>query len=160
MLKFINCIIYLIVIGIVSFIIGRIIPKKSLHWDRAPWRDFSFEKKGLLYEKLQISKWQSKMPDMSRLFFMIMPKKKLPSIPTINNIQVMLQETCMAELIHWLLAVFSFGCIFFWPGIGGLIISFVAFTGNMIFVIIQRYNRPRLVQLRQLLELREERRNK
>ena len=38
--------------------------------------------------------------------------------------------------------------LFIWPGVGGIVAALVyIFVGNLPFVIIQRYNRPRLQKL-------------
>ena len=60
----------------------------------------------------------------------------------------MLQETCVAEFIHVLLSILGFGAVFIVGGAWGWIISIVYFlAGNLPYIIIQRYNRPRLLRL-------------
>lgn len=59
----------------------------------------------------------------------------------------MIQETCIAEWVHGLLIVLGFGCIWIWDGMGGWIISVLYALGNLPYILIQRYNRPRLVKL-------------
>ena len=54
----------------------------------------------------------------------------------------------MAEFIHVLLSILGFGAVFIWPGVWGWVIAIVYFLGgNLPFIIIQRYNRPRLQRL-------------
>ena len=55
-------------IGLLFFIIGRILPKKWFDYNAFPYKAFDCEKDGKIYEKIAISKWQSKVPDMSRIF--------------------------------------------------------------------------------------------
>ena len=59
----------------------------------------------------------------------------------------MIRETCVAEFIHVLLCIASLGCLRIWPGFGGFCMAFLYTLGNIPFIMIQRYNRPRLVSL-------------
>ena len=85
-----------------------------------------------------------------------MPSKKLSkSAVTAGQIELIIQETCIAEWIHGLLSVLGFGCIFIWKGLGGWIVSILYVLGNFPYIAIQRYNRPRLVNLLQKVRKRE-----
>lgn len=141
-----KCILYLAAIGVASFFIGRLLPKSWLHEDRFPFRPFAFERQGKLYEKLKIKSWQNKLPDMSRLFTRFMPAKKL-NADTLRDLPLMIKETCVAEFIHLLLPLAGLYCLRLWPGAGGVIVTLLYFLGNLPFVLIQRYNRPRLQRL-------------
>jgi len=147
------CFIYLAVIGIGVFFIGRLIPRKFCY-RRFPYQSFRFERDGAVYNRIRIRKWQNKLPDMSRLCPDLMPAKKLPKRLNSANIELMLQETCMAELTHFILCFLGLGCTFLWKGFGGKLLTALYFLGNLPFILIQRYNRPRLVRLleRQLLK--------
>lgn len=95
------------------------------------------------------------MPDMSKILPDMMPSKKLPKKATSEQLERMVQETCVAELIHNLLCFLGFGCVLLWKGAGGWIIALLYMMGNIPFSIIQRYNRPKLVQIMQKLKCRE-----
>ncbi len=58
----------------------------------------------------------------------------------------LLYETCVAEFIHWLLIIFGFYCKIIWKGNGGTVISIIWMLGNLPFIIIQRYNRPKIMK--------------
>lgn len=62
-----------------------------------------------------------------------------------NQIPILIKETCIAEATHVLAAILGFGCVFIWEGIGGWIVSIAFLLFNLPFVIIQRFNRPRLI---------------
>ena len=141
-----KCILYLAVIGVASFVIGRLLLKFWLHEDRFPFRPFAFERQGKLYEKLKIKSWQNKLPDMSRLCKHCMPAKKM-NADTLWELPLMIKETCVAEFIHLLLPLAGLYCLRLWPGAGGVIVTLLYFLGNLPFVLIQRYNRPRLQRL-------------
>lgn len=83
---------------------------------------------------------------MSKIFTTIMPEKKVnDTSPTV--LYRMVQETCIAEFIRILLAIFGFACVYIWNGVGGLVVSCLFFIVNLPFVLIQRYNRPRLLRV-------------
>lgn len=143
-----GCLLYLSAIGIAFFLIGRILPKKWFCANRFPYRSFRFEHEGKIYNRLKIRTWQNKVPDMSRIFSGLMPPKKL-TYHTLEKLPLLIQETSVAECIHLLLCFAGLYCIRIWNGYGGVVISILYFLGNVPFILIQRYNRPRLQQLLQ-----------
>lgn len=143
---------YLIVISVVSFFIGRILPQSWVNYRRFPYRPFPFEDEGKVYLSLKINRWQKKLPDMSRILPMLMPAKKLDSC-TVEKVTVMIQETCTAEFVHLAVSVFGLYGIVLWPGAGGITLSLLfILLGNIPYILIQRYNRPRLLRLLKRLE--------
>jgi len=149
-----DCVLYLIIISVLSFFIGRILPKGWFRHDLFPYRIYGFEKNGRIYTGIGIHKWQNRIPDISKIFPFMMPRKKL-SEDNIERLPRMIQETCVAEFIHGLNAIAGFGCLWICPGGGGLILSIVyAVAFNLPFVLVQRYNRPRLLELKKRLEKR------
>ena len=134
-MQFLKCACYLAGLGILSFVLGRLVPKTWFDYTRFPYRTFAFERNGKLYEALRVSRWQSRVPDMSRLFSKLMPPKKMPARPD-------------EQATHTLLMLAGLGVIGIWPCVWGVMLYLVyAILGNLIFIIIQRYNRPRLVRL-------------
>ncbi len=139
------CALYAAVLGVLSFTVGRIVPKRWFHSDRFPFRCSEKEKK--LYAALRVKDWQSKVPDMSRLFKRIMPAKRI-NADTLSDLPRMLEETCVAEATHGILSLLGLGCMRLWKGIGGVLFAAAyILLGNVPFIIIQRYNRPRLQKL-------------
>ena len=94
---------------------------------------------------------------MSRLFRHIMPAKKMTA-ETVADIPRMLEETCVAELTHTLLSILGLAMLWLWPGWGGIIVTIMyILLGNVPFIIIQRYNRPRLQRLYAMQQRKRER---
>ena len=54
---FLYCLLYAIALGIISFLLGRLLPKSWFHFDRAPFRAFGWEKDGRVYLKVGINRW-------------------------------------------------------------------------------------------------------
>ena len=73
-MNFLNCLGYLLIVGIAIFLIGRLFPRRWISADRFIFRSFAFEKEGKIYDKIKISKWKTKLPDMSVLITKIIPR--------------------------------------------------------------------------------------
>lgn len=92
---------------------------------------------------------------MSRIFSAVMPAKKLPRQMNVQNMERMVQETCVAELTHGMLCIMGVGCPLIWKSVGGWILFILYLLGNIPFILIQRYNRPKPIRLLNRLQLRE-----
>ena len=144
-MKFLSCIRYILTLGVVSFVTGRLMPKRWFHADHFPWHCDPSEQH--LWKILRVRQWQGKAPDMSRLFPHLIPPKKITE-ETITDLPRMIEETCVAEWTHIALSVAGLAMLRIWPGVGGICITLIyILLGNLPFIIIQRYNRPRLQKL-------------
>lgn len=98
-----------------------------------------WEKK--LYRTLGVKRWKDKMPTFNPREF-AMENRSLEEI---------IQATCQAELVHEVNIVLSFVPIISAIWFGALpvfiLTSLCGAMFDMLFVIMQRYNRPRLVKL-------------
>ena len=142
-----NCIKYLAGTGVLGFVVGRILPKRWFHPQMFPYREYAFEQGGKIYHKLQIRRWQNNLPDMSRILPWCMPPKRLPGKWDADVLTDMIRETCVAEIVHVAHGLAGLGCLALWDGFGGVLMAFLAAVGNLPFVIVQRYNRPRFQKL-------------
>lgn len=148
-MAFLYCLIYLASIGIMSFVVGRLISKHR--FDHTKRVFCVFEREMRFYERIKIKNWQNKLPDMSRILPGAMPAKSM-KCDYRNDITAMINETCVAGVIHFALCILGFGCAFIWRGIAGIIASVLYCIGNIPFIMIQRYNRPRLIRLAKAME--------
>lgn len=68
-----------------------------------------------------------------------------------KNICEIVEASCQAEIIHEIIMVFSLLPIILIPFLGGniaiILTSILAMLFDSLFVIIQRYNRPRIIKL-------------
>lgn len=122
------------------------IPRDVLNEHAFPFRPFDFEDNGRIYDSIGIKYWMNRLPDMSRILPCIMPTKKLDGKMT-EKLPVMIKETCIAELVHILLIPAGFVCLFICRGTGGVIVTAAYEIFNFLFILIQRYTRPRLIGL-------------
>ena len=138
---------YLVCISIIAFPVGRLFPKKWFRYDRFPYTAYPWEDDGRIYYKIGIRKWMNKVPDMSRIMKNCMKRKELKSGFDGDDVRYLLDESCIAEVVHILLGIFGLQCIEYWPCSGGVIFAVLYLIGNLLFVCIQRHNRPRLARL-------------
>ena len=105
-------------------------------------------------------KWFQEKPSEKKLYRLLKVKKWKKWLPTFNpedfnlkdrSVEEIIQVSCQAEVVHEVIMPFSFVPILFsiWFGSLGVFIitSCAAFIFDSIFVIMQRFNRPRLMQL-------------
>ena len=98
-----------------------------------------FEQK--IYKFLKVKNWKDNVPSWEQGAFSL-------KNDSLHNIAI---GMCNAELVHEIIAILSFVPILFSIkyGVPAVFIftSILAGTFDMIFVIIQRYNRPRIIKL-------------
>lgn len=152
---FFRCVFYLAAVGVLFFLIGRILPKRWFRHDRFPYRLLKPEKNGSVYRLLAVHRWKEKFPDMSVFLPGMIPSKKLPETMNAFQAERMVQETCIAEFIHSLLCITGLGCVIIWKGIGGISIAVLYVLANLPYCVIQRYNRPKLVKIWMTLRVKE-----
>lgn len=137
--------------GILSFVIGQSLPRKWFDFDAFPYRDFAWENGGRVYEKVKVRSWKDRVPDMSK-FVPGMVKKKASLARNSSSMERLVRETCVAEAVHWALILIVA------PVMGifaGWLIALLYAVGNLLFVVIQRYNRPRLREILRRMEMRK-----
>lgn len=141
--------------GVLSFAIGQSLPRKWFDFDRFPYKDFSWEKGGRIYEKVKVRAWKDRVPDMSR-FVPGMVKKKAALARNSMSMERLIREMCVAEAVHMAL-IFAVSPVMahFVGGALGTVIAALYALGNLLFVIIQRYNRPRLREILRRMEMRK-----
>lgn len=144
---FVNCLIYLIVSGLCIFFIGRIFPRKFIKEKCFPFKSYKFEKNGKIYEKIKIKKWKTKLPDASVIIHKfvpkLMPEKRIRNLKK-ANIETLVKESCVAEMTYFLAALCGFLCVKIWYKKWGVVLSIINMICHIPFILIQRYNRPRL----------------
>ena len=94
-----------------------------------------------LYKWLRVKQWKSKLPSYQADYFD--PKK--------HSWDEIAQAMCQAELVHEVIIVLSFVPILLSCWFGEFFVFLITSLGaaafDMLFVMIQRYNRPRILKL-------------
>lgn len=98
-----------------------------------------FEKR--LYEKLGVKRWKHKVPTYDPDSFSMEH----------HTIEEVIQTMCIAEIGHEIMILFSYLTLLFSIPFGAffvfLLTAVLAGGVDTVFVVIQRYNRPRLVRI-------------
>lgn len=122
--------------------VGSLIDAKyhnRMDYTRKWFAEKPFEQK--LYKRLRVKKWKKWLPTYDTQAFTL---KR-------GSIEELVQTTCQAEVVHEVNMPLSFVPVVFsvWFGSLGvfLVTSVAAFLFDGIFVVMQRYNRPRLIRL-------------
>lgn len=139
----------------------RVFPKRLYNPDLSFYTEHSFEKK--LYKKLQVAKWKDKFPERGGMVGFSKKSLKSPHDPA--YIDQFIMETCIGEFVHYLWGIFGFLSLpltFLVDGTTKHIHVFVIMATLNLFVqlffsIIQRYNRPRLIRIKNKLSAKKRR---
>ena len=127
--------VYRLIVGYGLFAIYHNHMDYSKNW----FQERSFEKS--LYKAIHVKKWKNKMPTFHPTWFDISK----------HSIEDIIMTGCEAEVGHEINVLLSFIplILIFWFGAPTVFIitSVAGAIMDLIFVIIQRYNRPRLVAI-------------
>ncbi len=154
-MPFLHSVLYVLFCGMMAHVIGEAVPRAWFHADRFPYAPCKWEEDGAVYEKMGIQRWKDRLPDMSRVCKRMFPKR-LDRFPTAERVERLIAETCVAEATHGALCLAAPVIWFFWRNYVGVILSGTVVICNLPFMMIQRYNRPKLVVLYKRLAAREE----
>ncbi len=125
---------------VMRLFVGFIVPKGFCYTDKF-FTERAFEKP--LYKALRVKKWKKFMPSYNPDSYIV--EDGVQSLKNIAN------TTCRNEVIHLVICALSFVPILFSVPFGEtavfIITSVLGCMFDMIFVIMQRYNRPRIVKL-------------
>lgn len=129
---------HLIIRLFISNLIGRI-PLDAFDPDEPRFRELPFERR--LYGLLRVKKWKAGAPTYDISEFS----------PVYHTFGELARTTCRAETSHWLCVLASLVTLCFSAWFGDLPVFLVtALAGALVdltFIVIQRYNRPRMARL-------------
>lgn len=127
---------------IMRLVIGCII--NWIMHNKANYNNNYFKTKKLeqkIYKIIKVKKWKDKMPTYNPDFYST-EKHSLEEIAMV---------TCQAEIVHELIIIFSFVPVLFTLWFDSfwvfMITSIISALIDTLFVIMQRYNRPRIIKL-------------
>lgn len=125
------------------------LPERMLDWRIFPFRTFDWERGGEFYQKwFRVHQWKRHLPDGGALRGEEYRKKTLAHL-TEEHMRRFLVESCRAEATHFLaiLPFWAFG--FLAPPEVILYMLLYALAVNLPCILVQRYNRPRVVEVLQ-----------
>lgn len=127
----------------IGSVVNLIMKNKADH--NSIWfREKRFENK--LYKLMRVRKWKKYLPTYSPVTF----------DTTQKTVKEIVGATCQAEIVHEIIMVLSLVPIALIPLLGGaaaiIITSFLSMLIDLTFVILQRYNRPKLIRVMERFE--------
>jgi len=127
--------------------IVRVFPKSLYEPNNCFFKEKAFEKQ--LYKAIRIAKWKDRLPEWGKILGF--EKKNLNKDLQAQYLDRFILETCYAEVGHLGMALLGFACIAVNPNsyfLMALICALVNVVIQIPFILIQRYNRPRLLRIR------------
>ena len=113
--------------------------RNKMNYNRWWFKERKYEMK--FYNFLRVKKWKKHLPTYNSEYYDVRK----------HSVEEIIQATCQAEIVHEINMILSFVPVIFtiWFGslVAFLVTSSIAFCFDSIFVIMQRYNRPRLIRL-------------
>ena len=135
-------------------LIGRKVPDSKLNAELFLYRTQKWENNGKIYKKLLVHKWKGLLPDGAKHFKGDFTKKHLLATNS-EYLAKFVRESCRAELVHYLGMVPFIIFFLFVPPLVACILMIYSIFVNLPCIIAQRYNRPRLIALYNIMIQRE-----
>jgi glycosyl-4,4'-diaponeurosporenoate acyltransferase len=110
-------------------------------------REREWEKKGEIYQQiLKVKLWKKFLPELSDFAKGVFPKKTIKEFSK-DYLQKFLFESRKSEVTHWCI-IFSAVLFYLWNDFNSAsLILAIAAVLNLPYIIIQRYNRPRIMEV-------------
>ena len=143
----ISLLVLVVIDAVCALFVRYCLPKKMFNPFLKAYSVGKFERK--FQEKIGVRKWKDRIPEAGQLFANF-SKTEIADMSNNEYVYKFMSETVYAEIMHWLSAIFSFLIIFIDLRLA-LTVALPLIVGNMILnllpVIVQRYNRPKLMVL-------------
>jgi glycosyl-4,4'-diaponeurosporenoate acyltransferase len=122
------------------------LPLRRLDHDAPLTRLRTWERGGRVYERLGIRRWKDRLPEFGAVFRGGASKRSLPSRDT-AHLTRFAAETRRAEIVHWAIPLVTPLFVLWNPAwlVGGMVVY--AVVANAPCLIVQRYNRGRLLRV-------------
>lgn len=123
-------------------------------YSRDSWllREREWEKRGEFYQRVfRVKLWKKLLPELSDIVKSVFPKKRIKEY-TREYLQKYIFESCKSEVTHWCI-ILSALLFFLWSEFEpAMMILLLAIILNLPYIIIQRYNRPRIMGMVESIE--------
>lgn len=131
-----------VIVTILSLIVpDYVFTKKSWILKERKW-----EQKGEFYQKyFKVRLWKNHLPELGDFIRGIFPKKKIMEFSD-EYLRKYLFESRKSELTHWCIILSSLLFILWNEPHEALLMFIIAAVINLPYIIIQRYNRPRIAE--------------
>jgi len=135
---------WFLVIFFAGFLMQKV-PVTRFSYTKRPFRPGKWERCGDTYKKIGIRRWKALMPEAGGVFDGF--GKRQARHRDSAHLDTFARETCRAEVVHYIIMAALPPFAIWNPPSAMLIMLPVVIAGNLPCIVIQRYNRPRLVRL-------------
>lgn len=141
-----NIIIFLVLSTVITYLTEKL-PDRIYNYNMWVFKEREWEKKGSFYKRiLKVRIWKAFLPELSEYVKGVFPKKHIKQRNR-EYLSKYIMESCKSEFTHW--SIIASSLLFqlwsdWWVSFGVFITAIVL---NLPYIIIQRYNRPRVVQV-------------
>lgn len=151
--KFLTNLILFMIFSIAITILSNVLPDSVYSSKNWLLRERKWEKKGEFYQRtLKVKHWKKFLPELSDFVKNVFPKKEIKEFSK-DYLQKYLLENCKSELTHWCI-IFSSLLFFLWAEFErSSLVIIIAVILNLPYIIIQRYNRPRIIEAVESLDI-------
>ncbi|MCR4676226.1 MAG: hypothetical protein K5634_03235 [Sphaerochaetaceae bacterium] len=137
---------FVVIIGIIAHFAGNAIPRK-FNFESPFFAPHKWEKNGKIYQELfKIKSWKDSLMDMSKASANAQSKDVGTDLSS-SHLYDLLQETCVAEVTHTVLVFAGLALLFLIELPWSILWTLAYILFNSLDIMIQRFNRPRLVSI-------------
>ncbi len=143
---FVNIVVFFFMSIVITYICEKI-PKEMYSYKNWLLRERKWEKRGVIYQRLlKVKSWKKYLIELNDFIKSVFPKKHIPEYSK-EYLSRYLMECCKSELTHWMIIFSTFLFWVFNDFNTFFTMLLVAVALNLPYIIIQRYNRPRILQI-------------
>jgi len=146
-----NLLTFFVFSAIITYLSNRM-PARLYSSDSWLLRQREWEKRGEFYQRVfRVKHWKKLLPELGDIVKSVFPKKRIKEY-TREYLQKYIFESCKSEVTHWSI-IFSAFLFFLWSEFQpAVMIVIIAIILNLPYIIIQRYNRPRIMVMVENIE--------
>ncbi|HEX3026227.1 MAG TPA: hypothetical protein VHR42_03240 [Clostridia bacterium] len=135
-------------ISIFMTLLAERLPMWLYYYKNWMYKERKWEDGGRIYERLFfVRKWKCRLPEISEFLKWRFSKKHLTEKNNPAYLTKFLVESCKSEFTHWMI-ILSTILFIFWSDLYTMSRTMMlALILNIPYIIIQRYNRPRIIKL-------------
>ncbi len=140
-------IVIFIILSVLSTVISVKMPVSCFNYKKWQFKMRTFEKNGDIYQHFfKVKRWKNHIPELGDFVKSIFPKKQILKLSR-DYLYRFAAETCRAEFAHWCIIFSSFIFRFWNDAAMSIFMVLLAIALNFPYIIIQRYNRPRIINI-------------
>jgi len=145
LMKFLFDLGILVIDSIVVTLLSTKLPERYYDYRNWLFRERKWEQSGQFYQRVfRVKSWKDRLPEISDFIKSTFPKKSVKEFGS-EYIEKFLLESCRAEFAHWCIILSTVIFLFYGGSEAFACMLAVSVLLNIPFIIIQRYNRPRII---------------